>query len=425
MQLELSQPSVRSDALSIASQDTVLVVDDTPENLLLLCDLLGEQNYQVAVATNGEDAISRARDVLPDLILLDVMMPGIDGFETCLQLKADPKTRHIPVLFMTALSDTVNKVHGLNVGAVDYVTKPFDHVETLARINVHLSLCKAQAGLVQKEKMAALGCLVAGIAHEINNPVSFIHGNLLPAQNYVESLLSLCQLYEQHVEMPPSIADYMEEIEFEFVQSDAVRLLASMRSGTERIRDIVKALRTFACLDESDYKEANLHDGLDSALALVQHRLRSPSDSPTARPEIHLVKSYGELPLLRCYPRKLNDVFLSLISNAIDAMEQKCRGLPPEQQSKAMMALTLDTAVRDDRIVIEVADSGVGIAKDIHRKIFDQFFTTKPVGKGIGLGLAVALAVVTEDHQGQLTFRSEVGKGSVFTVSLPINKTQR
>ncbi|MEL7068146.1 MAG: response regulator [Cyanobacteria bacterium J06581_3] len=420
MSSELSQPITSSSELSIDSRSIILAVDDTPENLLLLCDLLEESNYQIAVAQSGEAALEIAEDILPDLILLDVMMPGIDGFETCTRLKANPATRHIPVLFMTALSDTVNKVHGLSAGAVDYVTKPFNGAETLARINVHLSLRKAQAGLIQQEKMASLGCLVAGIAHEINNPVNFIHGNLRPAQDYVESLVSLSKLYQQHTQTPPVVSDYMEEIDFDFVSSDALSIVDSMRSGTERIRDIVIALRTFACLDEAEYKEADLHGGLDSALALLQYRLRSQQD----RPEIDLVKNYGELPLLHCYPRKLNDVFLNLLNNAVDAIDQKYRRLSPELQSQAALTLTINTAVDDGHVVIQFTDSGVGIPKEIYDKIFDQFFTTKPVGSGTGLGLAVALAVVTETHRGQLTFQSEVGKGSVFTVSLPIERAR-
>ena len=416
---DLSQPLSSLSTLSTARQDTVLVVDDTPENLLLLCDLLGERHYQVAVAQSGEAAIALANDILPDLIHLDVMMPGIDGFETCTRLKANPVTRNIPVLFMTALSDTVNKVHGLNAGAVDYVTKPFDGAEVIARINVHLSLRKAQAGLIQQEKMASLGCLVAGIAHEINNPVNFIHGNLRPAQDYVESLVSLSKLYQQHTQTPPVVSDYMEEIDFDFVSSDALSMMDSMRSGTERIRDIVIALRTFAGLDEAEYKETDLHSGLDSTLALLQHRLRA-APTPHDRPGINLVKKYGELPLLCCYPSKLNDVFLNLLNNAIDAIDQKYLSLSPEEQSQVELLLNLETTVHDGHIVIQFADSGVGIPREIHNKIFDQFFTTKPVGEGRGLGLAVALAVVTEAHQGQLTFHSEVGQGSVFTVSLPI-----
>lgn len=413
------QRTVQSELSSILYQDTVLVVDDSSTNLVLLCDLLDSHNYQVAVAQDGKTAIEQAEEILPSLILLDVMMPGIDGFETCKRLKASPKTKHIPVLFMTALSDSVNKVHGLDLGAVDYITKPFDHAETLARINVHLSLRKAQTSLIQKEKMAALGQLAAGIAHEINNPVNFIHGNLRPAQDYSESLLSLISLYQQHTNPPSVVSDYATDIELPFIQKDLVELFGSMASGTERISDIVEALKTFSCLDESDYKEADLHVGLNSALALLQHRLRAQPE----RPEIQLLKSYDSLPPLQCYASKLNDVFLNLITNAIDAMDEKCRHLLPAQRLSMPLVLTIETSVCDGQIVIKIADSGVGIPKEIHHQIFDQFFTTKPVGKGMGLGLAIALAVVSEDHSGQLTFRSEVGEGSEFTIKLPIESS--
>jgi len=419
-----SQPSLPS----ITNQDTILVVDDNPTNLVVLCDLLDSNNYQVAVAQDGETGMARAAETLPELILLDVMMPpGIDGFETCIRLKANPKTKHIPILFMTALSDTVNKVRGLELGAVDYITKPFNHAETLARINVHLSLRKAQANLIQKEKAAAIGHLVAGIAHEINNPVSFIHGNLRPAQDYAESLLTLISLYQQHTDAPSVVSDYAEDVDFPFIQKDLVKLLGSMQSGTERIRDIVTALRTFSCLDESDYKAVDLHAGIESALVLLQHRLRSSSGgampSQPDRPEIRLVKEYGTLPMFSCYASKINDAFLNLLTNAIDAMDEKCRHLPAAQHLSTPLVLTIETAVSDEQIVVTIADTGVGIPKENYPMLFDQFFTTKPVGEGMGLGLAVAQAVVSEDHGGQLTFSSEVGKGSVFTVMLPIQKS--
>ncbi|WP_375467650.1 response regulator [uncultured Nostoc sp.] len=177
-------------------KELILIVDDIPNNLKVLFDILNNSGFKVSIAKSGESALEKAQKTLPNLILLDVMMPGMDGFETCRHLKSNQKTKDIPVIFMTALSETVEKVKGLHLGAVDYITKPIEHEEVLARINVHLELRRMQLKLVQEEKMSSLGQLVAGIAHEINNPVNFISGNLIYAQKYIEAVLKLIELYE-------------------------------------------------------------------------------------------------------------------------------------------------------------------------------------------------------------------------------------
>ncbi len=405
----------RIDASLLSQQDTILVVDDNAVNLKVLCDFLHTCHYRVVIAQSGEQALKNVQKVSPNLILLDVMMPGIDGFETCRQLKKDPKTRDIPVLFMTALSDTVNKIQGLNLGAVDYITKPFDQAETLARIKAHLALRRIQASLVQKEKMAALGQLVAGIAHEINNPVSFIHGNLAPAQEYAESLLGLVQLYEKNAAPSLEIQDFAEEVNLEFIQEDFVKLLGSMSMGTRRIQKIVESLRTFSRLDEAERKYASLHDGIESILMILQSLIQQKE----TRPEIQIIKEYGDVPDIECYPSQLNQVLMNLMANAIDAIEEKFCDLPPEGVVRDNPAITISTAFENDCAIVRIRDNGTGIPKEIQTKIFDQFFTTRPVGKGTGLGLGVAREIITEVHHGHLTFHSEPGVGTEFVVSLP------
>lgn len=422
--IERVYPSVIAQIMiPMTMRDTILVVDDNPTNLSVLCEVLDTQDYQISVAQNGEDALACANEILPDLILLDVMMPGIDGFETCKRLKNNPRTHHIPILFMTALSETVDKVRGLSLGAVDYITKPFIQEETLARIRVHLSLVKAQTRLIQSEKMTALGQLVAGIAHEINNPVSFIHGNLEPAKDYAASLLSFVEMCQSQAGLSDVVNEYAKDLELEFVQQDFVLLLDSMKIGTERIRSVVESLRAFSCLDESEYKTVDIHVGLDSALVMLQHRLKLRKD----RACINVVKSYSSLPLLGCYPSKLNDVFLILMTNAIDAIDEKfirdssfvSVGFNTSSACE-LPALTIETSLQSGQIIVQIVDNGVGILKEIRSKIFDQFFTTKPIGKNSGLGLAIASAIVMKEHGGSLTFHSESERGTVFKIALPL-----
>ncbi len=398
-------------------QQSILVIDDNPNNVKVLCDLLSCNNYRVSIAKSGKSALKKVSRTSPDLILLDIMMPDMDGFEVCTRLKADPNTKNIPILFMTALSDTANKVRGLSLGAVDYITKPIEHEETLARIRVHLTLRQAQAQLVQEAKMAALGQLVAGIAHEINNPVSFICGNLEPAIDYSNALLELIRLYEKHTTSPSAeIAAYSREIEIEYIRQDFPRLLNSMIVGTERIEKIVRSLQLFSRIDEPERKPAALHEGLDSTLMILQNRLKAQQK----RPAINVTKKYGPLPLVRCYPGKLNQVFMNLIANAIDAIDDKCSALSSKELEAEQPSLEISTALANGQAVITIADSGAGIPKDIQQRIFDQFFTTKPVGKGTGLGLAISHAIVTQEHQGELTFRSQMGVGTDFILTLPL-----
>ncbi len=400
-------------------QATILVVDDNPTNVKVLCSLLSECNYRVSIAKSGESALKKVQRATPDLILLDVMMPGIDGFETCARLKANPKTQDIPVVLMTALSDSVNKVKGLSLGAVDYITKPVEHEEAIARIKNHLALRKAQIELVQKEKMAALGQLVAGVAHEINNPVGFIYGNLMPAKEYAETLLELIQLYEIHTDTPPEVQAYIDKMGISFIQQDFVSLLDSMSMGVERIQKIVQSLKTFSRLDESDYKAVDLHEGLESTLIILQSRLKGNE----SRDDIKVIKHYGKLPLIYCYANKLNQVFMNLLANAIDAIDEKFETLPllqlADQQPTLQISTAIEHSANGNKVSISIVDNGLGISKEGQQKIFDQFFTTKPVGKGTGLGLSISREIIAQDHKGNLSVESQLGKGTKFMIVMP------
>ena len=270
----------------------------------------------------------------------------------------------------------------------------------------------AQLHMVQSEKMSALGQLVAGVAHEINNPVSFIHGNLRPAKEYVQDLLGLLDQYQHHYPQPhPDIQHTIEAIDLEFLQADFRHLLQSIQVGTERIQSIINSLRNFSRLDEAPVKSVDVHQGLDSTLTILQTRLRAQD----WRPDIQVVKEYGELPLIECYAGQLNQVFMNIISNSIDALESQT-----QTDIQSPCCITIQTEAVGSSVVIKIQDNGPGMSATTRDRLFDPFFTTKPVGKGTGLGLSISYQIVTEKHGGLLHCDSFVGGGALFTITLPI-----
>lgn len=625
-----------------AKKEEILVIDDTSANLKLISDFLREHGYKVWIAKNGVQALKILEGGLPDLILLDVMMPEMDGFETCRRIKACPKTQDIPIIFMTAIADFANpehKVKGLALGAVDYVSKPIQLEEVLARIKTHLHLhsltkqlqkqnqklqkeieerqqaqrllaeqnqilemiasdmplseildslarlvekksgeircsfllldrdnrlrfcagpslpqsysnavdgvaigpnvgscgaaayhketvivsdiatnplwanfrdialsyglraCwsvpilssqdtvlgtfagyysqpqtvtqldkdliaqtlylakiaiqrqqsqealqeseaqareKAQAlektlnelkrtqvQLIQSEKMSALGKMVGGIAHEINNPVSFIGGNLNFVREYFQSLNRLLELYQETYQNPtPKIEKLSQEIDLQFLLADWSKLINSMEVGVQRIEHIVVSLRNFSRLDEAELKSVDIYEGIENTLYILQHRLsaegvNTPGKGSLISPAIKVIKDYRPLPRVTCYPSELNQVFMNLLTNAIEALENQT---PPR-------SIVIRTEVENEKdstsipsVVIRIADNGCGISEEVQQKIFDPFFTTKPVGSGTGLGLSISHQIVVEKHKGQLKCISAKYKGTEFIVKIPIHQ---
>ncbi|NET60634.1 MAG: EAL domain-containing protein [Symploca sp. SIO2E6] len=273
-------------------------------------------------------------------------------------------------------------------------------------------LQQTQAQLIQTEKMSSLGLLVAGVAHEINNPVNFISGNIEYAKQYTQNLLNLVHLYQQHYPQPVAeIAELSEAIELDFVQKDLPRLMASMAMGTQRIQVIVQSLRNFSRLDEARMKLVNIHEGIDSTLLILQNQLKAK----VGHPGIEIIKEYGDLPLVECYAGQLNQVFLNILSNAVDALENHDTSTEPHQ-------ITIRTAATPSNFVtVSIQDNGPGINKEVKKRLFDPFFTTKPVGKGTGLGLSISYQIVVEKHQGQLECISFPGKGTEFRIIIPVN----
>jgi signal transduction histidine kinase len=269
-------------------------------------------------------------------------------------------------------------------------------------------LQETQTQLVQTEKMSSLGQMVAGIAHEINNPANFIHGNLECAGNYLEDLLETLKLYQKYYPTPTDeIQHHVEAADIDFLMEDLPKMLNSMQEGTRRIREIVLSLRNFSRLDEATMKQVDIHQGIDSTLLILGHRLKANS----GHPEIEVIKDYGKIPLVECYAGQLNQVFMNLLSNAIDALEEN---------HKHPGTITISTYTNNaQQVIVKIADNGAGMASDIQSKIFDPFFTTKAVGRGTGLGLSISYQIIVSLHGGLLNCSSIQGKGTEFTICIP------
>ncbi len=422
------------------NKSKLLVVDDTPANLEFITEALSSAGYQVTIAISGDRALNRLKTYTPDLILLDVQMPGIDGFETCRQIKENPNLADIPIIFITALSDPESIARGFSLGAVDYINKPFQEAELFARVKNHIQtkqfaerltqqveertksletamakLKSSQIQIIQQEKMSALGNLVAGVAHEINNPIGFVRGNVKELQRNLKDIFDHLEICcQEHAS--DERKEHAEDIDLAFLLEDMPKMLESMAIGCDRIRDISVSLRTFSREDRDTQAAFDLHEGIDSTLLILKHRLKA-SDT---KPEIEVIKDYRELPLVYCFPGQLNQVLMNILANAIDALEEKntCQSL--SEINAAPNQITIQTDTLEDQVYIRIRDNGMGMPETVRQHIFDHLYTTKDVGKGTGLGLAIARQIVVEKHGGKITVESAPGQGTEFTIALPV-----
>lgn len=430
----MQSPDTDSSAPANLIQATVLIADDDSLNLSILCKLL-QPHYVVLSAASGEEALQIADGTpKPDLILLDVLMPGMDGYDVLARLRDNPATRDIPVIFITGLDSIEDEEKGLQLGAVDYMTKPYRAPIILARVRTQLELKRARDGLrdqnvyleaevekrlkekqlvqnqlLQSEKLAAIGQLAAGIAHEINNPVGFVTSNLKTLDIYKQDVLEILDAYEALEAACTSdetallkIHSLKQQKDFDFLRTDVGQLITESRNGMARVAKIVRDLKDFAHAENQEWLWTDLNAGLDSTLNIAWNEMKY---------HCTLNKAYGDIPKVYCMASQINQVLLNLLVNAAQAIPEKGE-------------ITVRTGQVGDEVFIAISDTGSGIPAETLSRIFEPFFTTKPVGKGTGLGLAISYDIVHK-HKGRIEVDSTVGKGTTFTVWLPINPTDQ
>jgi two-component system NtrC family sensor kinase len=402
----------------------ILIAEDEVVSRHLLQAYLQQWGHQVTAAVDGMEAWRLFQEEDFPLVLSDWVMPQMDGLELIRHIRACPNGAFTYIILLTARTQKQDVIEGLEAGANDFVTKPFDRGELRVRVRAgeriveleralaaqNRALREAQAALVQTEKLASLGQLAAGMAHEINNPIAYVANNLAVLRRDVPATLHVLDKYragrEQLRSVAPEIVTEAERLEADidlpYIRASLPRLFERSLEGLKRVRDIVKNLRDFARLDEAEFKEADLNAALQATLEIASHEIKDKS--------IDLRTHFAELPPVLCHPGKINQVFLNVLLNAIQASQP---GGTIEVQTRP------DDTAADGGVVIEVRDSGCGIKPEHLSHIFDPFFTTKPVGQGTGLGLSVSYGII-RDHGGSIEVESEVGRGTLFRIRLPL-----
>ncbi len=428
----------------VTAKAVILVVDDQPMNLALIKNVL-HKDYCVITAESGQQAMALARGTpRPDLVLLDIMMPDMDGYEVLARLRKDPLSRDIPVVFVTAMTEEEDESQGLGLGAIDYLTKPLRMPILLARVRNHLELKhvrdllrtrnesleaavlkrtrnlhvaleeqkelnnrleEAQNHLLQSDKLASLGQMAAGVAHEINNPIGFVNSNMGSLNGHVKDLMAILRASESaslQAAGTPEYANYLRlkrEKDFDYLCDDLFSIIKESKEGLERVRQIVMDLKAFSRTGDVTLEWADLHACLESTLNIIANEIKY---------KCSVIKQFDPaLPNVHCIPSQLNQVFMNLLVNAAQSIEGKGE-------------IVISTAREgDDRVILRIRDTGKGIPEENLKRIFDPFFTTKPVGQGTGLGLSITWGIIKR-HGGTISVESSLGQGTCFTISLPV-----
>jgi len=419
----------------------ILVVDD--EQLL---EYVIQQKFRQKIrakeiefvfAHNGKEALEKIAEFPPfDLVLTDINMPEMDGLTLLEKLSQIDNT--LKAVVISAYGDMQNIRSAMNRGAFDFLTKPIDFqdmeitiqraLETVTQARKNLTeLQEVQTQLIQNEKMVSVGQLVAGVAHEIYNPISFIIGNIEHAENYFQGLMTALSIYQQHCSLNnPEVQTQIEALDIPFLLEDLPQLLNSMKGGTERILGISISLRSFSRADSTSKVLFNIHEGIDSSLLILRHRLKANE----GKSEIKVIKDYGTFPPVECYPGQLSQVFLNILANAIDALEERDSGRSSDEIKANPNFITIRTFLTNEtekkfqdnstsHVRISITDNGRGMTEEVRQRVFNYLFTTKAVGKGTGLGLSISRSIVEEKHGGWLTCNSTPGKGTEFIIEIP------
>lgn len=400
------------------SAGVILIADDNENNLRVLSTMLRNENYTVRIAKNGLQVLRSVGMSQPELILLDIHMPEMDGYATCVELKANPQTSDIPVIFISALTETFNKVKAFETGAVDYITKPFQVEEVKMRVRTHLLLRRrslelenaiaeiksVQTKLVQAEKMASLGVLSAGIAHEINNPINFVYAGVNGLiKNFAELEKAVSSLLEYAAAMP-ELNKEVDLICHKHRLAERMNTIPSLandiKTGAQRTTEIVKGLRLFTRTDQEEKVLASVVDSAEAALLLLRNQYKLKAE---------IIREYrNDLPAIKCYPGQLTQALVNILHNAIDAIKEKG-------------SITIKIGCDAQWMRICIRDTGSGMPEHLISKIFDPFFTTKAVGGGMGLGLSITHGII-EKHQGNIRVESRPNEGTTFYIELPVKQ---